>query len=66
MSNKLTYKKVYVNSNSDCLNQGHHLTLSLNYKKIWRCPKVVKCGLQKYRCLLHLKQPRSDFMNICM
>ena len=66
MSNKLTYKKVYVNSKFRLPQSRSSSDLSLNSKKIWKCHRVVKCGLQKCLYQLHLRQQKLGFMNIYM
>ena len=66
MSNKLTYKKLYVNSKFRLPQSRSSSDFVIELQENMECHRVVKCGLQKYPCLLHLRQPRLDFMNIYM
>ena len=55
MSNKLTYKKVYVNSKFRLPQSRSSSDFVIELQENMECHRVVKCGLQKYPCLLHLR-----------
>ena len=56
MSNKLTYKKVYVNSKFRLPQSRSSSDFVVELQENMELPKVVKCGLQKCLCQLHLRQ----------
>ena len=66
MSNKLTYKKVYVNSKFRLPQSRSSSDFVIELQENMECHRVVKCGLQKCLYQLHLRQQKLGFMNIYM
>ena len=65
MSNKLTYKKVFVDSQYR-LPQSKSSSDFVVELKILNAPLGLNVGLQKYQCLPLGKQQKTGSMNTCM